>query len=78
MKKTVENIDDHTVAHDTATLGISTTLGVAAAAVTGDPAVGVATTVGLTAIGIGAMRVGPVRRTVNRAVLAFADEAGEK
>jgi len=74
--KRIEDIDDHLVAHDAATLAVSGALGVVAAAVTGDPAVGVATTGILTAAGIGGMKVGAVRRTVNRAVLAV-DEAAK-
>lgn len=73
--KGIENIDDHLVIHDATTVGISTTLGVLASAVTGDPATGIATAAVLTAAGIGAMKVGPVRRSVNRAAVVVAEIA---
>lgn len=76
--KGIQSIDDHLVVHDVTTVGISTTLGVLASAVTGDPATGVATAAILTAAGIGAMKVGPVRRSVNRAAVAVAEIVPER
>ena len=72
MKK-IENADDHLVLHDVAAIGVSTALGVAATALTGDPAAGLATAGFLSAVGIGGMRVGPVRRGVNRVALAVTE-----
>ena len=71
--KGIESDDQHLVVHDATTVAIATTLGVVASVVTGDPMVGAATTGTLSALGIGAMEVGPIRRTVNRAALAVAD-----
>lgn len=74
--KRIEDIDDHLVAHDAATLAVSGALGVVAAAVrmlvVATPTAGSP----VTAAGIGGMKVGAVRRTVNRAVLAV-DEAAK-
>lgn len=72
MKK-INHLDEHLVMHDATTIGAATVLGVAAAVITGEPGAGLATTGLLSAVGIGGMRVGPVRRTVNRAALAVAE-----
>lgn len=72
MKK-IENVDQHLVVHDAATVAISGALGGVVAAVTGDPVVGMTATGVLAATGIGGMKVGPVRRAVNRAALAIAE-----
>lgn len=69
--KPIEDIDQHTVAHDATTLGIAGTLGLLAGAVTDSPAMGVAAAGAIVVTGIGGMAIGPVRRTVNRAVMAF-------
>lgn len=74
MKK-LDHLDEHLVVHDAATVGAATILGVAAAVITGEPGAGLATTGLLSAVGIGGMKVGPVRRTVNRAALAVAEVA---
>lgn len=70
--KPVENVDEHNVIHDAATLSVAGVLGLAAVAVTGSPEVGFAAAGTISALGIGAMRVGPVRRGVNRLALELA------
>lgn len=72
MKK-IENTDDHLALHNVATIGVSTVLGAAATAITGDLAAGLATAGFLSAVGIGGMKVGPVRRGLNRAALAVVE-----
>lgn len=70
--KPIEDVDQHTVAHDATTLGVAGTLGLLAGAATESPAMGLAAAGVVAVTGIGGMAIGPVRRTVNRAVLAFA------
>lgn len=70
--KQVDSLDDHLVVHDTASLTIAGVLGLAAGAVTQSPEVGIAAAGAVSALGIGGMRVTPVRRGVNRAALVVA------
>lgn len=70
--KQVENLDDHLVVHDTASLTVAGVLGLAAGAMTGSPELGLAAAGVISATGIGGMRIGPVRRGVNRAALTLA------
>jgi hypothetical protein len=76
--KPIEDADEHTVAHDAVSIGVAGALGLLAGAVTESPAMGVATAGVVVVVGIGGMAVGPIRRTVNRAVLAFAPSEPEQ
>jgi hypothetical protein len=69
---TVKDIDEHTVVHDATSLSMAGVLGLTAAAVTGSPEMALITASAVSAAGIGAMRIGPVRRAVNQGVLAVA------
>ena len=71
--KPIQNVDDHLVAHDVASITVAGVLGAAAVAVTGSPELGIAAASAITATGIGGMRVGPVRRGVNRMAIAVSD-----
>lgn len=71
--KPIQDVDDHLVAHDVASITVAGVLGAAAVAVTGSPEVGVAAAGLIATAGIGGMKVGPVRRTVNRAALAVTE-----
>ena len=68
--KTVESTEDHLVLHDATILVAAGWMGAVAAAIAGDPAVGFTTASVLSAVGIGGMKVGPVRRGVNRVAMA--------
>lgn len=70
-------MDDHLVIHDATVLGIAGALGGAAGVVSGSPEIGAATALTVAGLGISAMsKIGPVRRTVNRAAIAVS-EAGK-
>ncbi len=72
----IQSTDDHLVLHDATILAVAGVLGGAAGAVSGSPEIGAATAMTVAGLGITAMaKVGPVRRTVNRAVIAVS-EAG--
>lgn len=71
--KPVESIDDHLVAHDVASLTAAGVLGLTATAVTGSPELGLATAAVMSLTGIASMRIGPVRRGVNRAAMVAAE-----
>lgn len=71
--KPIQDVDDHLVAHDVASITVAGVLGAAAVAVTGSPEAGIAAAGLIAATGIGGMKVGPVRRTVNRAALAVTE-----
>jgi hypothetical protein len=71
--KPIKDVDDHLVAHDVASITVAGVLGAAAVAVTGSPEAGIAAAGVIATTGIGGMKVGPVRRTVNRATLAVAE-----
>jgi hypothetical protein len=71
--KPIKDVDDHLVAHDVASITVAGVLGAAAVAVTGSPEAGIAAAGVIATTGIGGMKVGPVRRTVNRAALAVAE-----
>lgn len=71
--KPINDVDDHLVAHDVASITVAGVLGAAAVAITGSPETGLAAAGFIAATGIGGMKVGPVRRTVNRAALAVAE-----
>lgn len=76
MKK-ILTVDDHLVIHDATVLGIAGALGGAAGVVSGSPEIGAATAMTVAGLGISAMsKIGPVRRTVNRAAIAVS-EAGK-
>lgn len=68
----MKHIDEHTVAHDATSLSVAGVLGLTAAAVTGSPEMAFIAAGAVSAAGIGAMRIGPVRRAVNQGVLAVA------
>jgi hypothetical protein len=76
--KPIKDVDDHLVAHDVTSITVAGVLGAAAVAVTGSPEAGVAAAGVIAATGIGGMKIGPVRRGVNRAVLAVADVIPER
>jgi len=77
--KAIQSVEDHLVVHDATTIGVSAALGAAATVITGDLALGAATTSLLTAAGIGGMsKIGPMRRGVNRAAIAVADMLPER
>lgn len=76
--KPIENVDDHLVVHDVVSVTVAGVLGAAATAVTGSPEAGVAAAGVITTIGIGGMKVGPVRRTVNRAAIAVSNAMPER
>ncbi len=66
-------MDDHLVIHDATVLGIAGALGGAAGVVSGSPEIGAATAMTVAGLGISAMsKIGPVRRTVNRAAIAVS------
>ena len=71
--KPLDSIDDHSVAHDATSVGVGGVLGLVAAAVTGSPEAAVVTAGAVTALGIGGMRLGPIRRGINRAVISVAE-----
>lgn len=76
--KPIENVDDHLVVHDAASVTVAGVLGAAAVAVTGSPEAGVAAAGVIAVMGIGGMKVGPVRRTVNRAAIAVSNAMPER
>lgn len=76
--KPIEDVDDHLVVHDVASVTVAGVLGAAAMAVTGSPEAGVAATGVIATMGIGGMKVGPVRRTVNRAAIAMSNAMPER
>jgi hypothetical protein len=71
--KRILTVDDHLVIHDATVLGIAGALGGAAGVVSGSPEIGAATAMTVAGLGISAMsKIGPVRRTVNRAAIAVS------
>lgn len=76
--KPVDSTDSHLVAHDVTSLGTAGVLGLTATAVTGSPEAGLVTAALISVTGIGSMRIGPVRRTVNRAVVAAAEVSSRR
>lgn len=76
--KPIEDVDDHLVVHDVASVTVAGVLGAAAVAVTGSPEAGVAAAGVIATMGIGGMKVGPVRRTVNRAAIAVSNAMPER
>jgi hypothetical protein len=79
--KQVDNIDDHLVVHDAASITVAGVLGLAAGAITQSPEAGVLAAATVSALGIGSMRLAPVRRGVNRAAITVAaslPKRGEK
>lgn len=73
-KKIIEDVDDHLVIHDVASIVLAGVLGAVGALATGSPEIGVTATGMIAATGICSMRVGPVRRGVNAAALALTED----
>jgi hypothetical protein len=76
--KPIEDVDDHLVVHDVTSITVAGVLGATAAAVTGSPEAGVAAAGVIATMGIGGMKVGPVRRTMNRAAIAVSNAMPER
>lgn len=68
-------LDRHLVAHDTCTLALASICGAAGAAVSQSAEAGLVMSGAITFLGIASMRVGPLRRGVNRVALTVREVA---
>lgn len=73
MKRTIQNPDDHLVIHDATSITLGVVLGAATGAASSSPELGAAVTMIICTAGIAAMKIGPVRRGINRTAMAVAE-----